>query len=98
MDKNEIYLNNWKIFKSEKIPFPEKMTIKNILHWIYKIKEEPYLNNKEYSEIWKNLNLYDFDSERIIKRGEFSVLIDKIIDPFSKVDVDYYGNLILLND
>ncbi|MDC6480386.1 FAD-dependent oxidoreductase [Flavobacteriaceae bacterium] len=98
LDKNEIYLNNWKIFKSEKIPFPEKMTIKNILHWIYKIKEEPYLNNQEHSEIWKNLNLYDFDSERIIKRGEFSVLIDKIIDPFSKVDVDYYGNLILLND
>ena len=94
LDKNEIYLNNWKIFKSEKIPFPEKMTIKNILHWIYKIKEEPYLNNKQYSGIWKNLNLNNFDSERIITRGEFSVLIDKIIDPFSRVDVDYYGNFI----
>jgi len=94
LDKTDIYFDNWKIFKSEKIPFPEKMTIKNILHWIYKIKEEPYLNNKQYSGIWKNLNLNNFDSERIITRGEFSVLIDKIIDPFSRVDVDYYGNFI----
>ena len=94
LDKNDIYLNNWKIFKSEKIPFPEQMTIKNILHWIYKIKEEPYLNNKQYSGIWENLNLNNFDSERIITRGEFSVLIDKIIDPFSRVDIDYYGNFI----
>jgi len=94
LDKNDIYFDNWKIFKSEKIPFPEQMTIKNILHWIYKIKEEPYLNNKQYSGIWKNLNLNNFDSERIITRGEFSVLIDKIIDPFSRVDVDYYGNFI----
>ena len=94
LDKTDIYFDNWKIFKSEKIPFPEQMTIKNILHWIYKIKEEPYLNNKQYSGIWKNLNLNNFDSERIITRGEFSVLIDKIIDPFSRVDVDYYGNFI----
>ena len=94
LDKNDIYFDNWKIFKSEKIPFPEQMTIKNILHWIYKIKEEPYLNNKQYSGIWKNLNLNNFDSERIITRGEFSVLIDKIIDPFSRVDIDYYGNFI----
>ncbi|MDG1966569.1 MAG: FAD-dependent oxidoreductase, partial [Flavobacteriaceae bacterium] len=95
LDKNDIYLDDWKMFKSEKIAFPEKMTIKNILHWIYKIKEEPSLNQINYYEVWKNLNLTDFDLERIIKRGEFSVLIDKIIDPFSKVDVDYYGNLIL---
>ena len=94
LDKTDIYFDNWKIFKSEKIPFPEQMTIKNILHWIYKIKEEPYLNNKQYSGIWENLNLNNFDSERIITRGEFSVLIDKIIDPFSRVDVDYYGNFI----
>lgn len=94
LDKTDIYFDNWKIFKSEKIPFPEQMTIKNILHWIYKIKEEPYLNNKQYSGIWKNLNLNNFDSERIITRGEFSVLIDKIIDPFSRVDIDYYGNFI----
>ena len=94
LDKTDIYFDNWKIFKSEKIPFPEQMTIKNILHWIYKIKEEPYLNNKQYSGIWENLNLNNFDSERIITRGEFSVLIDKIIDPFSRVDIDYYGNFI----
>lgn len=93
--KNDIYLEDWKMFKSEKIAFPEKMTIKNILHWIYKIKEEPSLNQINYCEVWKNLNLNDFDLERTVTRGEFSVLLDKIIDPFSKADVDYYGNLIL---
>ena len=95
LEKNDIYLDDWKMFKSEKIDFPEKMTIKNILHWIYKIKEEPSLNQINYYEVWKNLNLTDFDLERTVTRGEFSVLLDKIIDPFSKVDIDYYGNLIL---
>ena len=95
LEKNDIYLDDWKMFKSEKIAFPEKMTIKNILHWIYKIKEEPSLNQINYCEVWKNLNLNDFDLERTVTRGEFSVLLDKIIDPFSKVDIDYYGNLIL---
>ena len=95
LEKNDIYLDDWKMFKSEKIAFPEKMTIKNILHWIYKIKEEPSLNQINYYEVWKNLNLTDFDLERTVTRGEFSVLLDKIIDPFSKVDIDYYGNLIL---
>ena len=95
LDKNDIYLDDWMMFKPEEIPFPEKMTIKNILHWIYKIKEEPSLNQTEYYEVWKNLNLTDFKLQRTVTRGEFSVLLDKIIDPFSKVDVNYYGNLII---
>ena len=95
LDKNDIYLDDWMMFKPEEIPFPEKMTIKNILHWIYKIKEEPSLNQTEYYEVWKNLNLTNFNLQRTVTRGEFSVLLDKIIDPFSKVDIDYYGNLIL---
>ena len=95
LDKNDIYLDDWMMFKPEEIPLPEKMTIKNILHWIYKIKEEPSLNQTEYYEVWKNLNLTDFNLQRTITRGEFSVLLDKIIDPFSKVDVNYYGNLII---
>ena len=95
LDKNDIYLDDWMMFKPEEIPFPEKMTIKNILHWIYKIKEEPSLNQTEYYEVWKNLNLTDFNLQRTVTRGEFSVLLDKIIDPFSKVDVNYYGNLII---
>ncbi|MDG2485170.1 MAG: FAD-dependent oxidoreductase, partial [Flavobacteriaceae bacterium] len=95
LDKNDIYLDDWMMFKPEEIPLPEKMTIKNILHWIYKIKEEPSLNQTEYYEVWKNLNLTDFNLQRTVTRGEFSVLLDKIIDPFSKVDVNYYGNLII---
>ena len=95
LEKNDIYFDDWKIFNSDKISFPEKMTIKNILNWIFKIKEEPSLNQINYDEVWKNLNLTDFNLQRTVTRGEFSVLLDKIIDPFSKVDVNYYGNLIL---
>lgn len=91
---NQIYLENWTMFKSDKIPFPEKVSIKNILNWVYKIKEKSFSNESEYLEVWTSLSLSDFNLERIITRGEFSVLLDKIIDPFSNVNIDYYGNLI----
>jgi hypothetical protein len=82
------------MFKSDQISFPEIVSIKNILNWISEIKGDSLSSELEYLEVWESHSLSNFSLERIITRGEFSVLVDKMIDPFSNVDVDYYGNLI----
>ncbi|MDB9976717.1 hypothetical protein OAD59_02640, partial [Flavobacteriaceae bacterium] len=94
LNKNDIYLDNWMMFKSDQISFPEKATIKNILNWINEINGKSFSSESEYLEVWKIHSLSNFSLERTISRGEFSVLVDKMIDPFSNVNVDYYGNLI----
>ncbi|MDB4087150.1 FAD-dependent oxidoreductase [Flavobacteriaceae bacterium] len=94
LEKNDIFLDNWVMFKSDQISFPEIVSIKNILNWISEIKGDSFSSELEYLEVWESHSLSNFSLERTITRGEFSVLVDKMIDPFSKVDVDYYGNLI----
>jgi hypothetical protein len=94
LKKNDVFLDNWEMFKSDQISFPEIVSIKNILNWISEIKGDSFSSESEYLEVWKSHSLSNFSLERTITRGEFSVLVDKMIDPFSNVDVDYYGNLI----
>jgi hypothetical protein len=94
LDKKHIYFDNWTMLKTDQIPFPEVTSIKNILNWIREIKGDSFSSESEYLELWKRHSLSDFSLERTITRGEFSVLVDKIIDPFSNVNVDYYGNII----
>ena len=94
LEKKHIYFDNWTMFKTDQIPFPEVTSIKNILNWIREIKGDSFSSESEYLELWKRHSLSDFSLERTITRGEFSVLVDKIIDPFSNVNVDYYGNII----
>ena len=94
LEKKHIYFDNWTMFKTDQIPFPEVTSIKNILNWIREIKGDSFPSESEYLELWKRHSLSDFSLERTITRGEFSVLVDKIIDPFSNVNVDYYGNII----
>ena len=94
LDKNDIYLDNWVMFKSDQISFPEIVSIKNILNWINEINGDSFSSESEYLKVWKSYSLSNFSLERTITRGEFSVLVDKIIDPFSNVNVDYYGNII----
>ena len=94
LEKKHIYFDNWTMLKTDQIPFPEVTSIKNILNWIREIKGDSFSSESEYLELWKRHSLSDFSLERTITRGEFSVLVDKIIDPFSNVNVDYYGNII----
>ena len=94
LDKNDIYLDNWVMFKSNQISLPEIVAIKNILNWINEINGDSFSSESEYLKVWKSYSLSNFSLERTISRGEFSVLVDKMIDPFSNVNIDYYGNLI----
>ena len=94
LDKNDIYLDNWVMFKSNQISLPEIVSIKNILNWINEINGDSFSSESEYLKVWKSYSLSNFSLERTISRGEFSVLVDKMIDPFSNVNIDYYGNLI----
>ncbi|MDB9788016.1 FAD-dependent oxidoreductase, partial [Flavobacteriaceae bacterium] len=42
LEKNDIFLDNWVMFKSDQISFPEIVSIKNILNWISEIKGDSF--------------------------------------------------------
>ena len=58
-------------------PFPTSLTISNVLDWAIQTNTNKKLN---YSSdlFWKELSLEKKDLNRAIKRGEFSVIIDKL--------------------
>ena len=74
-------------------PFPKSLTISNVLDWAIQTNTNKKLN---YSSdlFWKELSLEKKDLNRAIKRGEFSVIIDKLLDPFSTFNIDYSGEII----
>ena len=47
------------------------------------------------SSWWENAGLSDYDAARTITRLEAAVVIDKAIDPFRMVGVDWFGNVML---
>ena len=73
---------------------PQELSIINVLDWLYDLNGENLKKEKELKDYWKRLNLENFSKNRIIKRGEFAVLLDDIINPFLNVNVDFLGNLI----
>ena len=76
-----------------KYPFPKSLTISSILDWAIQINPKQKL--KYNSEIFlESLGVDRNDLNRVIKRGEFSVIIDKLLDPFSSFDIDFNGGII----
>jgi len=79
-------------------PVGEKknITIGQAMDIIVKIAETENINTLDIETKAKNIftenGLSDFNPERDIKRGEFAVLVDNILDPFNKKAVDIYGN------
>ena len=47
------------------------------------------------SSWWENAGLSDYDAARTITRLEAAVVIDKAIDPFRMVGVEWFGNVML---
>lgn len=41
---------------------------------------------------WKSLGLDDYDEDRVVTRLEAAVVIDAVLDPFMRYNVDYDGN------
>tara|TARA_B100001996_G_scaffold106413_1_gene80178 strand:- start:13486 stop:15336 length:1851 start_codon:yes stop_codon:yes gene_type:complete len=75
-------------------PIPNLLTIENISNWIIKVGENRKLKLKDFEKNWKDFGLKEYDLNRIIKRGEFAVLIDKYLNPFSIFEVNFKGQII----
>jgi hypothetical protein len=43
---------------------------------------------------WVAWGLADFNPDRLIKKRELAVLIDKIINPFYSIQIDHFGNYV----
>lgn len=69
------------------------LNIKEATQLIQKIAEIEGLNNKaiDISTIWDTFGFQNLDMTRNILRGEMAVLIDQVLDPFNKKQVDIYG-------
>lgn len=72
------------------------ITIGQALDIISRIAETENINTEDIEAKAKNIfneyKLENFNTQRDIKRGEFAVIVDKILDPFNKKAVDIYGH------
>ena len=82
-------LEDWDILDT----IPENLSVKNTYNWIVHSNKVKQKDADSLKELWVRLNLSNFKQDRAITRGEFSVLLDYLINPFSLLDVDYFGNL-----
>ena len=63
----------------------------SVFNWISLISEIKIVN---IEKSWTNLGLKNFDSNRIINRGEFAIIVDYFLNPFKRFKVDFNGDLI----
>jgi hypothetical protein len=94
LEHNQIFLEDWNILGSP----PQELSIINVLDWLQDLNGENFKIGKELKDYWETLNLKNFSKDRIIKRGEFAVVLDDIINPFLNVNVDFLGNLIPIDN
>ena len=90
LERNQIFSEDWNLLGSP----PQELSIINVLEWLQDLNGENLKTERELKDYWETLNLENFSKNRIIKRGEFAVLLDDIINPFLNVNVDFLGNLI----
>lgn len=71
-------------------------TIQEAIDFIMKLAVEEDISVADFSakEVWNTYKLPDFDLNREINRGEMAVLIDRILDPFNRKQVDITGKFI----
>ena len=78
----------------------ESTYVQDVLEWLYSfpiIKDSNAINwINDVDEIKRKMGFEDLSPTAVISRGQFSVLIDQLLDPF-KVEVDLNGNIIPIN-
>ena len=67
------------------------LKINSVFKWISLISN-PKIKN--YEQAWVDLGLSNFDKNRIMKRGEFAIIVDYFLNPFKSFKVDFEGQLI----
>lgn len=92
---DQIFLDNWEdLFET----LPKKLSVINIIEWLNKARGVNIKIDNDFKDYWASLSLNDFREDRIIKRGEFAVLLDNMINPFLNLNVDFLGNFISNNN
>ena len=92
---DQIFLDNWEdLFET----LPKKLSVINIIEWLNKARGVNIKIDNDFKDYWASLSLNDFREDRIIKRGEFAVLLDNMINPFLNFNVDFLGNFISNNN
>ena len=64
---------------------------KTIFKWISLVQNHEIKNQQK---IWNALGLSNFNSDRMINRGEFAIILDYFLNPFNNFKVDIKGNII----
>jgi FAD dependent oxidoreductase len=73
------------------------VSVADILQYInnYAKKTDiPALSKQNITATWASLGLQNFDSNRDVKRYEIAVLLNRFINPFDNIAIDYKGNFI----
>ncbi|MED5354550.1 MAG: FAD-dependent oxidoreductase [Bacteroidota bacterium] len=92
--KNDLIEGLKDYYNLNKYPIPNLLSIENIINWIIKVSGDEKLGFKDFENKWNDFGLKEYDLNRIIKRGEFAILIDKILNPFSMFEVNFKGQII----
>ncbi|HIF84022.1 MAG TPA: FAD-dependent oxidoreductase [Flavobacteriaceae bacterium] len=91
LSKEDLDFSNY--YSLDEHPLPQSLTISNILDWINQININEKINYKPETFL-KDLGLEKMDLNRTIKRGEFAVIVDKLLDPFSSFNINFRGFII----
>jgi hypothetical protein len=91
LSKEDLDFSNY--YSLDEHPLPQSLTISNILDWINQININEKINYKPETFL-KDLGLEKMDLNRIIKRGEIAVIVDKLLDPFSSFNINFRGFII----
>ena len=67
------------------------LKIYSVFKWIYLVSKQEI---KNYDQVWVDLGLSNFDKNRIIKRGEFAIIVDYFLNPFKNFKVNFKGELV----
>ncbi len=67
------------------------LKIYSVFKWISLLSNQEI---KNCDQAWVDLGLSNFDKNRIMKRGEFAIIVDYFLNPFKSFKVDFEGQLI----
>jgi hypothetical protein len=90
----------------QKVDKDERLSIASSIYWIELLQKNiqsalttnsampPTDIDQFVGANWVAWGLADFNPNRLIKKRELAVLIDKIINPFYSIQIDHFGNYI----
>ncbi|MBR8721050.1 hypothetical protein IX307_002256 [Bacteroides pyogenes] len=88
----EIYPKSKEMFEKKKA---ETLSIQEAASLVRNISETEGLDAAvDLDEIWRNYGLQNLNPKRDILRGEMALLIDQVLDPFNRKQVDITGEYI----